>query len=110
MASTYKVLGQARPADTNVADLYTVPVGGQAVVSTLIIANTTGTDATFDVYVRPDGATADEGTAIAFGSTVKANTSFSLTIGATADGSDVISVKSGTASAITFTAFGLEIS
>jgi hypothetical protein len=109
MASTYKVLGQARPANTSVADLYTVPAGGQAVISTIIIANTTAADATFDVYVRPDGATADEGTAIAFGSTVKANTSFSLTIGATADAADVISIKTGTANAVTFTAFGLEI-
>lgn len=109
MASTYKVLGQARPADTNVADLYTVPSGGQAVVSTIVIANTTGTDATFDVYIRPDAATADAGTAIAFGVTVTANTSQTLTLGATADAADVISVKSGTSNAITFTAFGLEI-
>jgi len=109
MASTYKVLGQTRPADTSVADLYTVPAGGQAVISTIIVANTTATDATFDLYVRPDGATADEGTAIAFGTTVKANTSQSITVGATADAADVISVKSGTASAVTFTAFGLEI-
>jgi len=46
MASAYKILGQARPADTNVADLYTVPAGGQAVISTIIVANTTATDAT----------------------------------------------------------------
>ena len=110
MASLYKVLGQARPADTNVADLYTVPAGGQVVVSTIIIANTTAIDATYNLYVRPDAATADEGTAVAFGTTVKANTSTSITIGATADAADVISVKSTTASALTFTAFGLEIS
>lgn len=109
MASTYKVLGQARPADTNVADLYTVPTGGQVVISTIIVANTTAIDATFDLYVRPDGAAAGEGTAIAFGSTVKANTSQSITIGATADASDVVSARSGTANALTFTTFGLEI-
>jgi hypothetical protein len=110
MASLYKVLGQARPADTNVADLYTVPGGGQVVVSTIIIANTTALDATYNLYVRPDAATADEGTAVAYGTTVKANTSTSITIGATADAADVISVKSATANALTFTAFGLEIS
>jgi hypothetical protein len=110
MASLYKVLGQARPADTNVADLYTVPAGGQVIVSTIIIANTTATAATYDLYVRPDAATADEGTAVAFGTAVAGNTSTSITIGATADAADVISVKSATASALTFTAFGLEIS
>lgn len=109
MASSYKVLGQARPADTNVADLYTVPAGGQAVISTIIVANTTASDATFDLYVRPNGAAAGAATAIAFGTKVAANTSTSITVGATADAADVISIKSGTANAITFTAFGLEI-
>lgn len=109
MASTYKILGQARPADTNVADLYTVPAGGQAVISTIIVANTEAADATFDIYVRPDGAAAGKGNAIAYGTTVKANTSQSITVGATADAADVISVKAGTGSTVTFTAFGLEI-
>ena len=109
MASLYKVLGQVRPADTNVADLYTVPTGGQVIISTIIVANTTAIDATFDLYVRPNGATADQGTAIAYGTTVRANTSQSITIGATADADDVVSAKSGTADALTFTTFGLEI-
>jgi hypothetical protein len=110
MASVYKILGQSRPSDTSIADLYTVPAGGQTVISTIIVANVTGTDAVFDLFARPDAATADEGTAIAFGSVIKANTSQSITIGATVDASDVVSVRSGTSSAITFTAFGLEIS
>ena len=109
MASTYKVLGQARPADTNVADLYTVPTGGQVVVSTITVANTTALDATFNIYVRPNGATANEATAVTFGTTVKGNTTATMTLGITADAADVISIKSGTASAVTFTAFGLEI-
>lgn len=109
MASTYKVLGQARPADTNVADLYTVPTGGQVVVSTITVANVNGADATFDIYVRPNAAAAGQATAVAYGVAVKAGTTATMTLGITADAADVISVKSGTANAITFTAFGLEI-
>lgn len=109
MPSTYKVLGQVRPANTTPNDLYTVPAGGQVVVSTIAVANVTGNDAVYDIYVRPNGATADASTAIVFGATVKANTSQTLTLGITADASDVISVDAGTANAITFTAFGLEI-
>lgn len=109
MASSYKILGQSRPADTNVADLYTVPAGGQVVVSTIIIANTTALDATYDVYARPDAAAAGQGTAIAYGTTIKANTSTTLTLGLTANETDKISVKTNIANAITFTAFGLEI-
>lgn len=109
MPSTYKVLGQVRPADTNPANLYTVPTGGQVVVSTITVANVTATDAVFDIYVRPDGAAAGAATAIVFGATVKGNTSQTLTLGITADAGDIISVDTGTANAITFTAFGLEI-
>lgn len=109
MASTYKVLGQARPADTNVADLYTVPTGGQVVVSTITVANTTSSIATFDIYVRPDGAAAGPATAVAFGTKAAASTTTALTLGITADAGDIISVKSATANAVTFTAFGLEI-
>jgi len=110
MASVYKILGQLRPSDTSIADLYTVPSGGQTVISTIMVANVTATDAVFDLFARPDAATADEGTAIAFGSKVTANTSVSITLGATVDAADVISVRSGTSNSVTFTAFGLEIS
>lgn len=109
MASTYKILGQARPTNTSVADLYTVPANGQVVISTITVANTTTADAAFDIYARINGAAADQASALAYGVTVKANTTATMTLGITADSADVISVKSGTASAITFTAFGLEI-
>jgi hypothetical protein len=110
MASEYKVLGQARPADTNVADLYTVPTGGQAIASTIAVANTTALNATYRIFIRPDAATADEGTAIVYDAVIAGNSTTTLTLGITANGDDVVSVKSNTALALTFTAFGLEIS
>lgn len=109
MASTYKVLGQVRPADTNPANLYTVPTGGQVVVSTIAVANVTNADAAFDIYVRPDGAAAGAATAVAFGVKAPKNATVTLTLGITADAGDIISVDTSVANAITFTAFGLEI-
>jgi hypothetical protein len=43
MPTVYKVLGQAAPANTSNANLYTVPASTSAIVSTLVIANTTAT-------------------------------------------------------------------
>jgi len=108
MASTYKVLGQARPASTTDADLYTNPAGGQAIVSTIAVANTESTDDTFRIYIRQDGATAGTGNALAYDTPAKANTTTTLTLGVTIDAADVITVYSGSGN-LTFQAFGLEI-
>ena len=42
MADTLKVLGQVAPADTNNADLYTVPDDTMTTVSSLVACNLTG--------------------------------------------------------------------
>lgn len=109
MASTYKVLGQASPADTNTASLYTVPSGGQAVISTLTVTNVTSSATTYDLHVCLDGAAAADSNALAKDVPIAANTVVTLTLGVTADAADIIRVTSGTGSALTFHAFGLEI-
>lgn len=109
MASSYKILGQARPANTNAVTLYTVPTGGQAVVSNIAIANLTTANKTFDVYVVPATGQIGQDSAIAFGTTVLANSTTMLTVGLTLGAGDQIAVASGEASAVTFTASGLEI-
>lgn len=109
MATTYKVLGQSAPADTNNADLYTVPAATQAVVSTINVANVTDLDTTFSIYVRVAGATADDANAIAKSVTLSGNSVYSATQGITLGAADVITVQSGTGSALTFSAFGSEV-
>jgi len=109
MASTYKVLGQTRPADTSAADLYTVPAGGQAVTSTLTVTNTTANQATYRIFVRVDGATATEANALAYDAQIAGNSTVTLTLGLTLDAADIYTVQSGTGNALTFQAFGLEI-
>lgn len=110
MTTTLKVLGQAAPTDTNNADLYTVGSGKQAAISTLLITNTTGADATCRVFIRVAGATAATSNAAIYDASVPANDLKAITIGITLAATDVITVRSGTADALTFTLFGSEIS
>lgn len=110
MAVTYKVLGQAGPANTNETTLYSVGVGKQAVVSSLTISNVTDTATTATVYVKIDAAGASDSNAILKGVNIPANSVTALTLGITLDDLDVVSVKSATAGALTFMAFGQEIS
>ncbi len=109
MATTYKVLGQAAPADTNNANLYTVPAATQAVVSTLSVTNDTAASATFRVYVRVAGAAAGAINTLFFDTPLAANSSAFFTVGLTLGAGDILTVRSGTASAFTFQAFGSEV-
>jgi hypothetical protein len=108
MATIYKVLGQAAPAGTTNTDLYTVGSGKSAVVSTLAIANVTGLAATARVFVRVAAASATIGNAIVYDVSIAANSTIALTLGITLAATDVITVQSGTSSALTFMAFGQE--
>jgi len=119
MATVYKILGQTGSsgnygngaatltANTN-TNLYTVPAGTQTIVSTITICNQANTNATFRIYIRPDGAAAATQNAIAYDTTVLANNTTALTLGMTIDASDIITVYAS-ANTVSFTAFGSEI-
>lgn len=109
MATTYKVLGQSAPADTNNANLLTVGAGKQVVISTLTVANTTNAIATYRVFVRVAGAAAATSNAVIYDAQIPANSVTALTLGITLGAADVVSVRTGTANALTFQAFGSEI-
>jgi hypothetical protein len=108
MATTYKVLGQAAPAGTTNTDLYTVGAGKSAVISTLAIANVTAAAATARVFVRVTGAAAATSNAIVYDVSVGANATIALTLGMTLAATDVLTVRTATANALTFMAFGQE--
>jgi hypothetical protein len=110
MPTTYKVLGQSAPANTNNADLYTVGSGKSAVISTLSITNDTATAATARIFIRVAGATAGLTNALVYDTSFAPNSTTALTFGITLAATDVISVRTGTADALTFMAFGSEIS
>lgn len=108
MSFGYKILGQSAPADTSNADLYTVPSGTEAIISSIAIANVTATDATYRIYVRDSAATAADANALVKDATATANSTTTIGIGITLSATDVITVQSGTADAITAHAFGTE--
>lgn len=110
MATAYKVLGQAAPANTNNTDLLTVGSGKSMVISTLHIANVNGSAVAATVYVRVAGAAASNANTLIPTISVPANSVYAFTEGITLAATDVITVKSATANALTFMAFGSEIS
>ena len=109
MANTYKVLGQSAPSATTDTDVYTVPSATEAVISTVVIANRSGSDATYRIAVRPDGATIANEHYVAYDITVGAGDSTALTLGITMDAADVLTVQASTAD-LSFSVFGSEIS
>jgi hypothetical protein len=109
MATAYKVLGQIASAATTAETLYTVPAGTQTVVSTIVICNRAAGARTYRIAIRPNAATLANSHYIAYDVAIAANDSTALTIGATVDAADVITVYASAAD-LTFTAFGSEIS
>lgn len=108
-SSTYKILGQSAPTSTSNADLITVGASKSQVISTLVIANTTSTAATCRVFARIGGATAAASNALIYDANVAANSVNAFTLGITLAATDVLTVRTGTANALTFTAFGTEL-
>lgn len=109
MATNYKVLGQSNPSATTETTLYTVPASTEAVISTIVVCNQAGADATFRIAVRPDGATLAAQHYLAYDVTVGASDSTTLTLGITLDATDVVTVYASSAT-LSFNAFGSEIS
>lgn len=109
MPQAHKVLGQSAPANTNNADIYTVPSATQAIVSTISVANLTTAAATFRIAVRPAGASVANQHWIAYDVSLGGGDSLTLTLGVTLAATDVVTVRSGTANALAFSVFGVEI-
>lgn len=109
MPVNYKVLGQSNPAATTATTLYTVPASTQAVVSTIAVANTGGTAATYRIAIRVAGATLATSQYIAFDTAITANNSTMLTLGIALNAADVVTVYSSNTNLV-FSAFGTEIS
>jgi hypothetical protein len=107
--ASYSILGQQQPVGSNL-DLFICPASTQAVLSTIVVSNTTATSATATVYVRKasgsSAAAAGTNNAIMYAAPISANSLQTLTIGITLSAYDTITVASGTSGAITFHAFG----
>ena len=102
MPTIYKVLGQSAPSATTATTLYTVPSATATVASTVVVANRSGSAATYRIAVRPGGATLANQHYIAFDATA-------ITVGLTLATTDVVTVFASSAD-LSFNLFGSEIS
>lgn len=91
-----KVLGQAAPAATTNTNVYTVPAGKSAVVSTLTITNRAATASTVRVAVRPGGAAVANQHWVYYDLPLPGTDTFAATIGMSLAAGDVVTVWAST--------------
>lgn len=109
MANEYKILGQVAPSATTNTDLYTVPAGKQAVISTIVVANRGASASSYRIASRQNGAALTAAQYIAYDIAIAANDTTTLTIGLTLGAGDVITVY-GLNANLSFGLYGSEIS
>ena len=112
MATEYKVLAQnTLTANTN-TDIYSVPAGKSAVISTISICNLTASAQTYRLAVTSSATAASAVTNaehIAYDVSIAANDTVALTLGVTAEAGKKIVARSNSAS-VAFNLFGSEVS
>jgi hypothetical protein len=110
MPTVYKVLGRRASAATTEEELYTVGASTEAVVSTLVVCNRSGSARSYRIAIKPTAATtlAVEHY-IAYDVSIPANDSVALTLGITLAATNAIRVYASASDSLTFTAFGSEI-
>jgi len=109
MATAYKVLGQVAPAATTATAIYTVPSATEAVVSSIVVCNRSGSQATFRLSVRPNGAVLANEHYLTYDVGIAASDTMILTIGLTLDAADIVEAYASSSN-LTFHAYGSEIS
>ena len=102
-------LAQSSPAVTTAASLYTPGDGVQCVVKRIIICNTSGADAAFDVFHDDDGTTYDTTTQLYKDNTVTAGLTRVLEDELYVDSSGNVAVASDKTAALTFSLYGEEV-
>ena len=111
MPTAYKVLGRKHSAATTMEELYAVPSATSAVISTITICNITAAAKTYRIAIKPaTGTSLISEHYIAYDATIAANDTVALTLGITLATLNSIQVYASAATALTFQAFGSEIS
>jgi hypothetical protein len=107
MANIRKVLGQLSAGLQTDQDLYTVPSGSDAVVSSLVVCNRGIDPTSFRVAIRPGGEALADKHYIYYDTSISANDSFAATLGITLAEGDVVSIYANS-STLSFNIFGQE--
>ena len=113
MPTKYKILGQVAPAPNTYVDMYAVPAGNSAVISTLNVCNQSLSNVTFRIALKQSGIPASNAWPttkqfVAYDVALPAQDAIGLTLGMTLDATDSITVHSAQGN-VSFNLFGTEI-
>lgn len=108
MAFIPKRLAQSAPANTNETTVYTVPGGLKTIVKNIIVANVTAVAANGSLSFVPNGGAVGDGNRLFKDMSIPANTAVTFDLSQVLNTGDFISIKVGTASALTVTVSGVE--
>lgn len=106
MATVLDQLGQLRPADTDVAVLFSTGAGETKIILGLTIANVSGDEAEFRIFIDSGGSAETEGEAIFWNVPVGAKSSEIDQTKRIVPPSSTVKVRSSVGNALTFTADG----
>ena len=108
MSEVLKVLGQLNPSAATLTDIYTVPAATSAVISSIIVAERSGTPTAFRISVAPAGAGDSVEQYIYYDIAIPANDTFTSSLGITLAATDVMRVYA-TLATLSFNIYGSEI-
>jgi len=109
LTDTHKILGQSKPSATTLTDVYTVPALNQAILSSIVVANQSGTATSFRVAVAVAGAADNTKQYVAYDMPIAGNDVVPLVLGITLGAADVVRVYA-TLATLSFNLFGVEVS
>jgi uncharacterized protein YaiE (UPF0345 family) len=112
MANSYKILGQLNPTANTQGNVYVVPSSTAAVVSSIIIANQSTSNASYSIIVMPSANFSTSAANTFFvirGGVAPASDTGTLNIGITLPAGAVLAANASSSS-ISISAFGVEVS
>lgn len=108
-----KQLAQSRPSGTGATSVIAKSRKRKLLITSIIVANTTGSAANYSIYLDKDGTTYDQTTALFYAVSLTANGTeiieFTNGLPFDTDASGNLAVQTGTGSALTFTINGIEL-
>ena len=105
-----KQLGQHRINSTTATSLYSPGASTTAIIKSVVVCNQSGSPATFRLFLDDNGTTYDETTALYWDATIPSDTTVQIdTYWPMNDSAGNLATRTSVANAITFTAFGVEI-
>ena len=104
---TIKILGQQALPATSETDVYEVPAGMEAVISSLVIANRGSAASTFRVSISVGGGVTADKDYLYYDIPIQGNDTFIATVGFTLQTGDVLRGYAGN-NQLSYSAFGQE--